>query len=261
MILHNDIAIPEANFSEKIFENGLSIYEVVRIFKNRPIFLNDNLLRLNNSLKKSNIDICVEDLNLPDKLQRFIRLENMTEGNLKYVLHFTSGKPDEYIFQIPHIYPTSEDYEQGVPVSTYSAMRENPGVKYINTDLRTRTNQLIKEKQVYEVLLVDKEGYITEGSRSNVFFIEDNVIYTAPLEYVLPGTSRKRVFDLCDKYRLPVIEKRIPLSGLSRYDAAFLSGTSPLILPINRINEFHLDPRLPLLQELMKYYFRLLEEC
>ena len=218
MILQNNLVTSEAGFSEKIFEKGLSIYEV-------------------------------------------IRLENMTEGNLKYVLHFTSGKPDEYIFQIPHAYPTSEDYKQGVPTLTYSAMRENPGVKYINTDLRTRTNRLIKQKQVYEVLLVDKEGYITEGSRSNVFFIGDNVIFTAPLEYVLPGTSRKRVFDICHKHRFPIIEKRIPVSELARYDAAFLSGTSPLILPINRIDELRFDPGLPLLQELMKYYFRLLEEC
>ena len=145
MILQNNLVTSEAGFSEKIFEKGLSIYEVIRIFKGNPIFLKDNLLRLDNSLKKSNIDIHVEDLNLPDKLQHFIRLENMTEGNLKYVLHFTSGKPDEYIFQIPHAYPTS--------------------------------------------------------------------------------------------------------------------GTSPLILPINRIDELRFDPGLPLLQELMKYYFRLLEEC
>ena len=246
MILQNNLVTSEAGFSEKIFEKGLSIYEVIRIFKGNPIFLKDNLLRLDNSLKKSNIDIHVEDLNLPDKLQHFIRLENMTEGNLKYVLHFTSGKPDEYIFQIPHAYPTSEDYKQGVPTLTYSAMRENPGVKYINTDLRTRTNRLIKQKQVYEVLLVDKEGYITEGSRSNVFFIGDNVIFTAPLEYVLPGTSRKRVFDICHKHRFPIIEKRIPVSELARYDAAFLSGTSPLILPINRIDELRFDPGLPL---------------
>ena len=94
-----------------------------------------------------------------------------------------------------------------------------------------------------------------------MFFIGDNVIFTTPLEYVLPGTSRKRVFDICHKHRFPIIEKRIPVSELARYDAAFLSGTSPLILPINRIDELRFDPGLPLLQELMKYYFRLLEEC
>ena len=62
-------------------------------------------------------------------------------------------------------------------------------------------------------------------------------------------------------FAINIIEKRIPVSELARYDAAFLSGTSPLILPINRIDELRFDPGLPLLQELMKYYFRLLEEC
>ena len=87
MILQNNLVTSEAGFSEKIFEKGLSIYEVIRIFKGNPIFLKDNLLRLDNSLKKSNIDIHVEDLNLPDKLQHFIRLENMTEGNTYCILH------------------------------------------------------------------------------------------------------------------------------------------------------------------------------
>ena len=62
MILQNNLVTSEAGFSEKIFEKGLSIYEVIRIFKGNPIFLKDNLLRLDNSLKKSNIDIHVEDL-------------------------------------------------------------------------------------------------------------------------------------------------------------------------------------------------------
>ena len=84
-------AINDGNkFSEAIFENGLSIYEVIRIFKGHPIFLTDNLIRLDNSLKKSNIGIHVQSLNIPDKLNRFITLEHITEGNLKYVLHFTT---------------------------------------------------------------------------------------------------------------------------------------------------------------------------
>ena len=76
----------------------MSIYEVIRVFNKRPIFLKDNILRLSNSLKKSNIGIDAENLNIPAKLDRLISLENMSEGNLKYVLHFTTGKTDEYIF-------------------------------------------------------------------------------------------------------------------------------------------------------------------
>ncbi len=260
MILLNN-AINDGNkFSEAIFENGLSIYEVIRIFKGHPIFLTDNLIRLDNSLKKSNIGIHVQSLNIPDRLKRFITLEHITEGNLKYVLHFTTDKTDEYIFQIPHSYPDTRDYENGVPVITCQAIRKNPGVKYINTDLRTLTNQLIRDNQVYEVLLIDQDDYITEGSRSNVFFIKDNKLITSPSEYVLPGTSRKRVFNICQQYQIPITEKRIAFNSLSTYEAAFLTGTSPLILPINRINKICYSTTSPLLRQVMKYYFALLEK-
>lgn len=258
-MLINNVITDNDNFSEDIFKNELSIYEVIRVFNGHPIFLKDNLSRLDNSLKKSNIDIHVESLNIPDKLQRLISLEHIREGNLKYVLHFKKTTPDEYLFQIPHAYPTHTDYQQGVPVITYKAMRENPEVKYINPDLRTATNKLIEKNHVYEVLLVDKDGYITEGSRSNVFFIKKDVLYTSPLEYVLPGTSRKRVFDICKEHQITIQEKRIDSKNLDTYDVAFLTGTSPLILPINRIDNITYQPNNTVLRSLMEYYFALLE--
>lgn len=260
MILLNGEANNDIHFSEKIFENALSIYEVIRIFKGKPIFLKDNLIRLSNSLNKSNISIDIEKLNIPDKLMRFIALEHIEEGNLKYVLHFTTGKTDEYIFRIPHSYPTAVDYEMGIPTMTLQAVRENPGVKYINAGLRTLTNQLIQENKVYEILLVDQDGFITEGSRSNVFFVKDKTLFTSPLEYILPGTSRKRVFDICKQQHIDIREKRISCHSISKYDIAFLTGTSPLILPINRIDTVRYDTNHPFLHQLMKYYFTLLEK-
>lgn len=259
MILRNSIAENEKEFSEKIFEDGLSIYEVIRIFRGHPIFLKDNLIRLDNSLKKSNFHIDPESLNIPEKLKQFIALENMQEGNLKYVLHFTTDHVDEYIFRIPHSYPTAHDYQEGVSTMTHSIMRENPGVKYVNPNLRTLSNQLMHENQVYEILLVDNEGYITEGSRSNVFFIKEQTLYTSPLEYVLPGTSRKRVFDICKEHGISVVEKRVSCDSISEYEVAFLTGTSPLILPVNRIDKTGYNTHHAFLQRLMQYYFALLE--
>lgn len=259
MVLVNNCADNNPDFSEAIFSEGLNIYEVVRVFHGHPIFLKDNILRLDNSLEKSNIPIRAESLQLPDKLQRYIELEHITEGNLKYVLHFQTEIPDEYIFQIPHAYPTEKDYRTGVPVMTYEAMRENPGVKYINPELRALADRLMKEHRVYEVLLVDREGYITEGSRSNVFFIRKDTLYTSPLEYVLPGTSRKRVFDICKRENIRIVEQRIECNTLEKYDVAFLTGTSPLILPIARVDGVDYHPDNTLLRKLMEHYFALLE--
>ena len=260
MILFNNIVKKKFHASEEIFEQGLSIYEVIRIFKGKPIFFKDNLFRLNNSLKKSNIEIEVESLNLLDKLNSLIQLRQIVEGNLKYVLHFTKDKMDEYLFEIPYSYPTSLEYENGVSTITYQATRKNPNVKYINADLRNSTNKLIEENNAYEVLLIDNEGFITEGSRSNVFFIKGETLYTSPLKYVLSGTSRKRVIDICKEHKITIIEQRISYDKINQYDVAFLTGTSPLILPIKQINTVNYLTNNSFLNKLMKYYFTLLEK-
>lgn len=260
MILVNNIAQDSAGFSEKILETGLSIYEVIRIFNKKPIFLQDNLLRLDNSLKKSNIHLDLKTLHLPDKLERLICLENIEEGNVKYVLHFTNGQMTEYLYTIPHSYPSAEAYQKGVDTMTCQAVRQNPEVKYLNPALRHLTNQLIHDNHVYEVILVDDEGYITEGSRSNVFFIRQNTLYTTPTAYVLPGTSRKRVFDICKTENIHLEEKRIEQTTLAEYEAAFITGTSPLLLPIRRIDSTFFHPEHHLLRRLMNCYFALLEK-
>lgn len=100
MLLINNTIKENSFFSEKIFEKGRSIYEVIRIYKSHPIFLEDNLLRFSNSIRKSNIYIDTQNLHIEDKLNRLIELEHIAEGNIKYVLHFIENRMDEYIYQI-----------------------------------------------------------------------------------------------------------------------------------------------------------------
>ncbi len=261
LLLRNDIVIEDRNFSDKIFEQGFSIYEVIRIFNGRPIFLQDNLNRLSNSIKKSNIKLDILNLYIPDKLRRFITLKHIREGNLKYVLHMTDNNTviNEYIYQIPHNYPTEKDYRNGVDTMTYHAVRKNPEIKYINSELRTIADGLIKENGVYEVLLTDDEGYITEGSRSNLFFIKGEILYTASTHYVLPGTSRKRILGICKENQVEVVEERVACTHINEYNAAFITGTSPLILPLRKIDQIAFDPQNQLLRMLMTYYFSLFE--
>ena len=258
IIIHNHTPVERDSFSEDILHTGLSLYEVFRVFRGDVIFMEDNLSRLAHSIRKSRLDINITDLNIPEKLEQMIRLEGLTEGNIKYVLHIVDKTVNEYIYQIHFYYPTEEEYRLGVDVITLRAERENAEVKYINHALREKTNQLIHAHRVYEILLINNEQYITEGSRSNVFFIRENTLYTTPLPYVLPGTTRKRVLEICNRETIPVIETAIPYRELSRYESAFLTGTSPLILPIRTIDHARLDPGHPLLRRVMECYFSLL---
>jgi len=100
-------------------------------------------------------------------------------------------------------------------------------------------------------LLVDHNGRITEGSRSNVFFIVKDTIYTAPSHIVLQGIMREKVLEIIENCNLNLKMECFPATELSKVHAAFITGTSPRILPISHIDAIVLDVNNTILQLLM----------
>ena len=94
MMLFNNKPIDNKKYSEDILNEGFSIYEVCRVFRGKVIFLNDNLLRLDNSIKKSNLAIDLNSLHVADQLNRLIQLENIKEGNRTICLPDKTLLPD-----------------------------------------------------------------------------------------------------------------------------------------------------------------------
>lgn len=120
--------------------------------------------------------------------------------------------------------------------------------------MRKQADALIKQENVFEVLLVNRYQQVTEGSKSNAFFIFGDRVVTAPSQAVLPGITRKYVMECCRTLGIRLEEKPVALSSLSQADAAFISGTSPNIMPIRQINQIDLNPQHPLLLKLMIEY-------
>jgi len=147
----------------------------------------------------------------------------------------------------------------GVKVGLLNAVRPIPHAKVQNPGLRDRANRKISEKGFFEVLLVDSEGHITEGSRSNVFFIKNETLYSSPVEDILEGITRIKVMQLCQNAGIKVVESAIDSTTLDQFQAAFLTGTSPMILPICAIDNIIYKTDLPLLIKLRELYNQLIE--
>lgn len=126
--------------------------------------------------------------------------------------------------------------------------------------MKDETERTIQENNIYDVILVDRNGYITEGSRTNVFLIKGNDIYTSPVSNVLPGITRGFVIDICKKQGVNIIEEQLPYKCLKTIDAAFLSGTSPKVLPLSRIEGYHFDTKNEILRMIMNEYNTLIKE-
>ncbi|MNN25477.1 Branched-chain-amino-acid aminotransferase [compost metagenome] len=119
----------------------------------------------------------------------------------------------------------------------YFGERTNPNAKIVNDSFRDLVNKEIKENNAYEAILVDRNGDITEGSRSNIFMVKNNTIITSPLEAVLPGVTRGEIIELCLENNIDFKEEKVNYKDLDRLDGLFITGTSPKILPITSVND------------------------
>ncbi len=236
----------------------LVIYEVFRVIDGIPVFLDDHLTRLYHSARLTGLESLPGPVALHREIMQFIADQKNNEGNIKLSFTYRDAEsaPESKVQYISHAYPSSQDYRDGVRVEVMEAVRPVPNAKVQYNDIRNRANQMIADLQLYEVLLVDGNNKITEGSRSNVFFIRDNMVFTSPAAKVLEGITRNKVIDLCRNAGIPVVESEIPADRLDGYVAAFITGTSPKVLPIASVGEVWYRTDLPLLQTIMQLYNR-----
>lgn len=215
-----------------------TIYEVIRVIEGIPLFLEDHLARLEASAASLKVDIKGIIPNIKSDISELIKINNSPDKNVKLVVYNLENTTPDYVICFIHSnYPTKEQYLEGVPTILFHAERHNPNAKIINNELRQTINCKLKEENAYEALLVNSKGEITEGSRSNLFFIKEGKVYTASKEDVLIGITRKYIIKACSNLKLEVIEQPIPLSMLEYAEGAFITGTSPKVLPIATINE------------------------
>lgn len=224
------------SFSQEKIMGETNIYEVIRIIDGVPLFLEAHLERMEKTFKLMNIGTKLNISTVKDTIDKLLRSNNNVIGNIKLI--YVVEKNTLSAYYIKHSYPDEELYREGVKTILFYGERKNPNAKIIDNDFRERVNKSIKENQVYEAILVDNKGQITEGSRSNIFMVKDNYVITSPVESVLPGVTRGEIINACNKLNIQVKEEYLKDSDLKNIDGLFISGTSPKVLPISKINEY-----------------------
>lgn len=215
------------------------VYEVVRITDGRPVFLAEHYRRMISSLASVGADPVLPYDDFARELMRVACANGILNQNIRIEQYREYHDTVERIniYPIPSHYPTDEMFRVGVRVGLMSAERDNPQAKVFNKELRRRADRMIAETGVEEVLLVNRNGEITEGSRSNVFFIKGDTVIAAPQHTVLPGITRLKVLDIIREQGISYAEEVIQADDADRFDAAFMTGTSKEVLPIAVISD------------------------
>ncbi|MCG8481709.1 MAG: aminotransferase class IV [Clostridia bacterium] len=222
----------------KDYNHSKSVYEVIRIINGKPLFLKDHLKRLYASCDKKEIHINEKNNHLIQKIEKVITINDYKNKNIKIQLVEMNQKAIVIIGFIKSSYIEESFRLKGIHTILYKGDRLDPNVKQQDDLFRKIIAHSLNEFQATEALLVNKDNEITEGSRSNVFFVKENKIYTAPSRMVLKGITREKVFAICKQQNIDLMEIPVNTEKLNNYDAVFLTGTSIDILPVASINQY-----------------------
>jgi len=243
--------VPSGEFSVYFTTTAKYIYEVFRVQNGVPLFIEDHMERLWKTAFLEKVNLPFNQIDLLADIFLLIRNNPMHEGNIKIFISLPASSPiTRLVYYTPHQYPTPEEFLSGVAVGLFDAERTNPNAKVMDVSLRSASEWFKQQNAVYEVLLVDRNGNITEGSRSNVFFITGNLLITPPVHMVLEGVTRKQVMYLCEQNKVPVLEREVNVSDLSKMQSVFITGTSRRVLPVSRIGELYFTAEHPVIRNL-----------
>ena len=235
---------------------GTGVFEGVRAYKTEKgaaIFrLEDHTKRLFEAAKKINIEVPYSQDEL-NRVQKDIFIKNdLSEGYLRPIVFMGSESlglraTDLSVnvavaaWEWPS-YMSPEAKKNGIsiiksPFEQYS----NPihsGYKIIGTYINsTMALHDAISKGADEALLLDKNGYISEGSGENIFSIKENILSTPKIDHCLNGITRQSVIKIALDLGLKVEEKDITYEELIQSDEVFFSGTAVEITPISKIDD------------------------
>jgi branched-chain amino acid aminotransferase len=234
---------------------GTGVFEGVRAYstENGPaIFkLKDHTKRLFDAASKIGINITFTEDELNKAQCDTLIKNNLKEGYLRPIVFLgneglglrakdLSVNVAVAAWEWPS-YMDPEAKKNGISVIKSSHRQyENPlhsGNKIIGTYF-SNTMALHEEldKGADEALMLDKNGYISEGSGENIFIVKDDVIYTPTTEHCLNGITRQSVMQIAEDLQLQIFEKDIDYEYLLNADEAFFTGTAVEITPISKID-------------------------
>ena len=251
---------PRDELTEYNPTDGILIYEVLRLMNGVPLFWEDHLQRFLVSCQLTGISVKNYIDTIEKDLKNLIESNRLLTGNIKLLFCYREFKLTWKFFFIPHKYPIEEDYNIGVPVGILHMERVNPMIKTVQQNVRGKANELIQKQGLYEVLLVDSSGYISEGSRSNVFFILGETILTPPASHVLPGITRQKVIQLIQALGYNLKEEAFALNDLENCDSVFLTGTSPKVLSVKNVETRFFQQENETYLQLKSRYDQLIQE-
>ena len=270
----------EAKISIKTnsFHYGTAVFEGIRAYYDKDtgkmfaLFFKKHYERLFKNMKVLNMEIEESIEELVEITKELIRKNNIkSDIYIRPIVYFSDleigPKLLGYTAKIAiYLYPLGDyiDIDKGTKaiVSSWTRLNDNmipPRLKvagaYVNSAF-AKTEAILAGAD--EAIVLNKNGYVSEGSAENIFIVRDNKLITPPVsDDILEGITRWAVMVIAKDLGYEVVERSITRTELYVSDEVFFCGTGAQISPVVEIDGKKIGDGKPgkITKEIQKVYF------
>ena len=244
--------VKEKDTLEEIFEPGFlfgwGVFETMRAYQSRVAFLNEHIKRLNDGLDLLGIEKV--NLNWDETIRNLLRENKLEDAYVRITAHKKRKGTGILIYTDVFGYYPPEVYKKGFTalISPHKRNQEDicakvKSISYLNNRLSWFEAQ---KKKKSEALVLNYQGNVVGGARSNIFLINNGVAFTPSVKSgAFEGVTRQKVIEILGKLGIEVKEKNITLSDMLSCEEVFLTSSLLEIMPLVEVDDKKIKDGVP----------------
>jgi branched-chain amino acid aminotransferase len=233
------------------FLYGDSVYEVVRTYAGRPFELQRHLGRMETTAQRIDLTLPPRDT-IVRELQRTLEAAGNAESYARIIVtrgvgefglspFLARGQNRLVVIVRPLSAPSDEQYARGLQMAIAKTRRNPP--QALDPALKTGNylNNILALREAHQAgaddaILLDLSGRVTEGTTSNVFFVQRGVLVTPPLALgMLEGVTRAVFIEIAREEGLILREEPHGPEALAAADEVFMTSTLREAMPVTSL--------------------------
>jgi len=233
------------------FMMGDGVWEGIRLYKNKWLFLDEHIHRLYEGAKAIDLDINLTKDQLKNALFDTQKINKMIDRAHARVM-ITRGiksKPFQrpsYSLDGPTIVIIMEHSEDNIKrepitLATVSQIRGNPMVQDPKLNSHSKLNCILaciqaEKAGADEALMLDPLGFVSTTNSCNFFIVKGSEVWTSTGDYCMNGITRKKIIEICKLNQISIYEKNFSLVDVYSADEAFITGTLGSLVSVKSID-------------------------
>jgi len=219
---------------------GKGAFETMRMYDGRIFAFADHMKRLSGGLRHFGIGLPVSRVEILEIISRLSKINRLRNSRVRIIIWQDKGGKKISMSLQPLSLPSAAKYRKGYSVMTFALKRRptrHAHVKSIDYKELRRISKEAHRKGFDEALLLNDQGDVVEGTRTNLFLVKDGTLYTPALRCgALNGITRQKVIVCARGLKVPVRQVRVKPAALLYSDEIFLTGSTLEIMSVTRVD-------------------------